>query len=501
MPERLLTSSTSEFSSASLANFRHYDILINPDSGGRYQPNLDITDTEVIVRPTDQSLISTEIQPNIVPFVLAPDLQIDPRLRKAKYDALMEIGRFIRDINRGLNEGKSLAEAVENSANEFEINLREYYLEIIKQKPVLPHLNRLDEKNGQSRMVGNNGEPVVNSISAQERNSAPLQASKKIEEFLLSAPNNSFAVLMSPSGWNGYIDTDGIEDESHLNSETMVFWKDQTGTLKGLTLVTDLSNDQTAQVMTSLEVSKQALTGNNEKEKIANIVRNPAMLSFPSSTINPFEYVLDKILAARGINDIKLKQHDGSMEIRSVAQIISDIQNFKELLAFSQEEENLVSSPKKFILEQSENLGNKSVQQEIIYKIEKAVLLLTRKYLIDSGRSSQPTSPYPIHTNISFPDNQINFRDMLSIIDDNFAPEIAFLKTRAGCPARSGSGRSLRGISLGSSLVGGISGGFSESDQYDSLEFPCPVCNGTNRRPKGEFVKFCQHCGTDKVAC
>lgn len=80
---------------------------------------------------------------------------------------------------------------------------------------------------------------------------------------------------------------------------------------------------------------------------------------------------------------------------------------------------------------------------------------------------------------------------------------------RAGCGLSGGFsigksfGLSIKSIFSGSTSESyGISGSsISESDQYGSLEFPCPQCNRTNRRPKGGFVKSCQHCGTDKVAC
>lgn len=51
-----------------------------------------------------------------------------------------------------------------------------------------------------------------------------------------------------------------------------------------------------------------------------------------------------------------------------------------------------------------------------------------------------------------------------------------------------------------SALTIGISGGIVESDQYGSLEFQCPKCKITNRRPKGQLIPNCQHCKAD-VRC
>lgn len=52
---------------------------------------------------------------------------------------------------------------------------------------------------------------------------------------------------------------------------------------------------------------------------------------------------------------------------------------------------------------------------------------------------------------------------------------------------------SSNSLELGSSSLSG-------SDQYGSLEFECPKCNRTNRRPKGELIPNCQHCSAD-VTC
>ena len=41
---------------------------------------------------------------------------------------------------------------------------------------------------------------------------------------------------------------------------------------------------------------------------------------------------------------------------------------------------------------------------------------------------------------------------------------------------------------------------FSGEDEYGSLEFSCPSCGSTNRRPSGQLISNCQHCGKD-VRC
>lgn len=60
-------------------------------------------------------------------------------------------------------------------------------------------------------------------------------------------------------------------------------------------------------------------------------------------------------------------------------------------------------------------------------------------------------------------------------------------------------GKGIKGLFSGvESTIGSILG-FSGEDQYGSLEFECPKCNRTNRRPKGELIPNCQHCNADVI--
>ncbi len=440
---------------------------------------ISILATEPTLSVVDRITPPAELQkPEIKSIESACNLQINSDLKAAKYDVELEIGRLIRGTNTALAEGKSLTESVKMSAEEVEINLREYNLEIIQQRPVLPHLNRLDISNGVLRMVGNSGEPVVNAITAQERDGAPLEASKQIEEFLLSAPDNSFAVLMSPPGWNGFMGEYGQEAEPHFNAETMIFWKNQQGTLKGLTLVTDLSEEQARQTMINLGVSEEAMKGNSGEERLANIVRNPAMLAFPRSDINPFEYVLEKIMAVRGSEDIRLKQRDGTLEIRTIDEVKKDIGRFDELLQLSLEEESLVTQPKEFILKEIDRLREGVIQQEIVNKIEKAILLLAREQLKRNG----------VYTKTVIPASSVIPAEAGTHTNnrDDFSPEIVFLKSRGGCPA-SVAARVLAGVSLGQNIGGAVY--FGSRGEVGKKGKTCTSCGEVNY-----CTKMCYKC-------
>lgn len=383
-----------------------------------------------------------------------------------------EMNRLFDDLNFALSSGMNLTEALRLTTDELVVNIRTYTVEFIKSKTVLPHKNRFDIVDGVPRMVGNNGRPVVDAVSPQERRGSVLQASSKIESLLLCAAPNSFAVMMSPDGWSGYVDRSG-QSHNHLNAETMIFWKDQQGDLQGLTLVTDLRQDQAAAVMRSLGVSEQALGGISEEDRLANIVRNPALLR---SDTNPFEYVLDKILAVRGRENFRLLQKEGPPEIRSIEQTKEDLRRLDELLLFDQKEEELISNLREFIMGRIYQLGDRNIQERISREIERTVLRLAGEHLRKNtttwqgffGMDETRVIQYPLPQDI-----------------DDFRMEIAFLRSRAGCPTGGGSGRGLRGISLGSAATGSSGGsrevreGVCSECGMSSLDshYHCPDCN------------------------
>lgn len=490
MPERLITHST-----VVIARTVNYlvdttplvlDDINKPDPGGRQEPRSPFKGTIIITQPINRILATTEAQkPQIQPIEQAPNLVFTPI---PKWDGVKEMNRFVNDINIGLAEGKSLVEAVSKSAHELEMNVRAYDCEIIKSKAVLLHLNRFDLVDGVVRIVGNNGKPVIDSVSAEERRGAVLDASRDVENSLIAAKNNSLAVLMNPAGWHGFTDQYGREVSPHRNAQALIFWKNKKGELKGLTFHVDLELEQAKNVMLSLGVSQEVLTGETERDGIVNIVRNPALLSLPEAYDNPFEYVLDKILAARGDHAFELLQENGDIEIRPIDQVKTDVKKFETLLQGNQAEEGHITELVNYILAEASQIQEQEVQQQIVYKIEKTILRLTRVYLQDR---TVPVIPVLYPSDYSQP--RSNQGQPLYEQNYDFAREIAYLKTRAGCPPGMANSISLSGISLGSSAESVGSGGLMESDSKGSLSFPCPACGAINKRPREGYVKSCQN--------
>lgn len=474
-----------------LTSFKKYDILQNPGPGGRHEPYLDIDNTIIIAQSVDRILPPAEVQrPEFKPIELMPlDMPEIP-----KWDMVAEINRLINGINTELAKGRSLIEAVGKSASELEVNIRGYDSEIIKSKAVLLHQNRFELVDGQLRIVGHDGKPVVDSVSARERKGAVLTSSRQIDNSLPQAKNNSLAVLMNPAGWHGYTDHYGREVSPHRNAQALVFWKDQSGELKGLTFHTDLELEQAEVVMSSLGVSKEPHDGKTDQDRIVDLVRNPAISSLPAAYNNAFEYVLDKILAARGNHPFRLLQEDGTEEIVPIGELRAGIKRFDALWKDTPREEAHIATLINHILTSAAKIHTREVLQGIVYKIGEALLNLTRIHLQDSGKM-------PVLPPVMVAEAIVQLFNKPKDIWNNFAREIAYLKTRSGCPPSMRSTITLSGINLGSSSGGiGISS-IAEWDADGPLEFECHKCHKVNDRPRNGRRPSCKWCGVKFGGC
>ncbi len=351
----------------------------------------------------------------------------------------------------------------------------------------MPHVNRLEEVDGRLRMVGFNGVPVVDGVSAQERNGSVLAASIQIEEFMVSSPAESMAVLNSPQGWSGFADESGKMIEFQ-NSQVMVFWKDRENQLNGLTLVTDLKLEQSRELSLSLGVDAASLEADSEKEQIASIVGSPAKLAFPSSEISPAEYVLDKIASLRGRDRMVFGLTDGTTENRLFSELENELSRFRDLLKYDARTESYISQLKHMLTSDLGYIQNLQKQKEMIRLIENTVTVITNDEL-DKKSKTQNLSYRP--SNIVQP-----LRDIREVSEEDLLRSVNYLQRRPGC--QTGGVSMTSGISiLGGYSIGSIELSGAGSDKYGSLEFECPHCKRKIRRPENTLIPNCTYsdCG------
>lgn len=431
--------------------------------------------------PPVQSAEITNLQP-LKEVDLAPGVGTNSHLEGTGFNLSLEMDRLVTNYNQYCKEGKNHLEALMLSGSESEVNVRTYIVEYIQTKTILPHLNRFAEVEGRVRMVGRNGVPVVEGITAAERNGSVLEASVDVEDFLTAGGSarsrNKIAVINSPLGHSGLISQQG-KVVRYKSNQTMVFWTDEEGELHGLTIVSDLNKKQSRQLSIDLGIDEAFLGGDTEAEQVANIVANPALFSYGKSIMNPAKYVLEKILAIRGSADFRLEQEDGSVEERSVAKTREDIEKVESLLKFKPFWEQCLAKLRMIILAKGSKLGNALAQSEIAKAIEEAILEITIDYLqqINSKKFNVP------------PDDVIYFKPVPP--RDKYAIAASFLRTRSGCAGGGGKSgiSSLSGVSLGSSVVG-LSSVFGFGGETGKKGKACISCGEVNY-----CTKDCYKCG------
>ncbi|MBI2337817.1 hypothetical protein HYU95_01405 [Candidatus Daviesbacteria bacterium] len=418
---------------------------------------------------------------------LFPNVGRGSQLEGTGFDLRLEINRLYANYNENLKKGKSHQDALILSVSELETNIRTFIVEYIQTRTILPHVNRIEEVDGVMRVVGQNGVPVISGITAEERNGAALEASVRVEDFMTDRKSkkviNRVSVINSPGGHSGRKNEQG-KTINYKTNQTVVSWTDAEGNLYGLTIVSDLNQDQSRQLSVSLGVDEALLTGESEEERVANIVKNPALFSYGRSISNPAQYVFERILAIRGNCDIRLEQKDGTVEIRTAAQTWADIERFESILAFNNVWEDYLKGLRQTIICKGDKLGIPDIQSEITRAIEEVILDITVDFL-------QETKPQKFSLSS---DNVIYFKPFGSNFKYNdlrmsgpyYAIAASFLRTRSGCNGGGGSGVSLRGLSLGSVVSAG-SGGSSEvkiggicnecrESSFDN-HYHCPDCN------------------------
>ncbi|MBI4038675.1 hypothetical protein HY384_01815 [Candidatus Daviesbacteria bacterium] len=457
-----------------------------------FEPTLSLKELDppplTIARPIERILPPTEPQGVQITSGVGENSQLEG----TGFILSKEIKRLFKNYNQNIRIGKTPEEAWAISVDESILNIRTFVLEYIQSSTVLPHKNKLEEVNGVNRMVGDNGVLVVDGITGEERQGGVKEASLVVDNFISAKAPNRVAIINSPLGHSGLFKKDG-SGITYKNNQAMVFWINEQGELNGLTLVTDLKEEQARALSVRLGVDEGLLTGQTELERVSSIVRNPALFSYAQGLKNPAEYVLDKIVAIRGSSDFRLAQEDGSIEIRSVEQTRKDIQRMTQLLTFNQVIENYLAQLRNNLLGKLNNLNDSIIQSEIARQIEETILGIVVDHL-----QKTPNKYYSLPS-------QYRSTPYSTFQEDKFMLAAAFLKTRAGC-AGGGSSSSLRRISLGSGIFSTESlstenrGGNCNKCGIPNLDnhYHCPECpakyaDETNKSPEAR-TKQCS-CG------
>ena len=347
---------------------------------------------------------------------------------------------------------------------EVEMNIRHYIREYAQQGLVLP--SSVDLKDG--RMVNQKGIPMIPRISSAERNGAVLEASMKVEDYMARALPGSMAVITSPMGPSGMRDVNGGLIEYPM-TQTLVYWKEGDGYLRGVTLVSDLDKHQNRQLLLKLGVaSDNLISSSDEMEEVAAIVRNPALLG-PNLGYCA-DKVVDEILNIRGYSDIRLDLPNGEAEYRHASEYMRDLRRETSLLQYNQQAEKYIEDFRNFMLINVDNLDNDFVRRRLEQELFETILKITGT--LEEFKGSRTTK-------WSFR----SYQPLRGFQDDDYRGELAFLQNKIGC---NGGGSMGVKILMGGSTYGGIFGA------EGSLSGKCSKC-GINHAVLGG-CGFCNSC-------
>lgn len=387
-----------------------------------------------------------------------PEIKIVPGLGKDLNDLPgLNVGReidgFLGRYNKAREKGRDHLEAIQLSINELEVNLRTWTREYPLGATVLPMLISQSEEDRRRFIVNSyDGIRIIEKTTSIERNGATLKASKRIEEFFDKEDGDGIAVINSVDGWTGFVDEKGNPFE-YLDHQLLVFWR-EAGKLRGLTLVSDLNLDQARQLSINLGVSSQVLRGKDEHGEIENIVKNPAFLKKGSQRFKTVREIAQELLVARGgRHDFGFELPDKTFKYVPVSEMLLDIERFEageDLLKFSPEVEEIITSLKELILKYSARLGSPILQRLIAEEIRKTALKITR------ALRNPPQPKFNLVGSLDLIprgyDTKMNYPK-----EDNYAAELYFLKTQTmGCAIGSSFDLSFEGgLDLDSGIVSG----------------------------------------------
>lgn len=390
---------------------------------------------------------------------IVPGLGENSQLKDTGFNISLEMNRFFAGYNGYLERGEMPEQALLLSWYEQEANIRTFTREYIEAGLVLPGL----VATSRGRLVNSyDNEPIVDKITKQERFGKVWEGSKKVEDFFSLELPNSMAVIISPDGWTGLRDLQGREIK-YQDCQVLVFWKDEQGQLRQITLVTDLTKRQSVELACKIGAYLNLPEDVGEEQLVSEVVGTPVLLASLEGKLADPMLVVERLLEVRGRERFKFIQ-DGEIEYRRVEEMVQDVNRWQELLRFNEAAEELINRLKHKILSFKERLQSFDVQKEIASSLEQTILSITRSVLREKKAEDKVSTKQGVYF----------YQDR----EEGYADELAYLKSRAGC---AGGGQSvLRGF-----------GNFSFGSK--------PVFGGTVlvSRPSSEASSFCHKCGDE----
>jgi len=346
-------------------------------------------------------------------------------------------------------------------------DIKGFAIEYLAEGLVFPIFYKIDYVDGKERVVaplyGNR--KMVDTVSSEERHGVVKKIlEEKLEPFFLNAPVGAIAVMTSPSGWSGLKDQEGNAIE-FPDSQTYIFQK-RENEIAGFTIRTDFSEEEHKEFIERLS-GRELPSGMS----VCDFVDNVVFLKR-----GEIEDVVDTM------KDTRFDKTGGSLlayKNRFWKEVYSDLKRREELWTFDEKTKELVSEFEDFVL--TYNYSEKELKEAL------AITVLSVAHVVKGGVLDKK----------SYSGMEVHFDRHADYIAIPYADILKKTQEVGGC---AGGGNGFQGSQL---FVSSITPrhafleqwDFKSQDEYGSLEFDCPHCEGKNKRSPHKLIENCQSCG------
>ncbi|MDP2632100.1 MAG: hypothetical protein Q8P25_00050 [Candidatus Curtissbacteria bacterium] len=386
-------------------------------------------------------------------------------LPQTGFNVALQVDRFEKDIKTG--------NSLDQAFQKIEQDIQGFKTEYLCEGLLFPIVLDKQIVNGRQRIVaplyGN--QLLVETVSEKERRGAIKKSVEDVEEFLISAPPGSMAVLTSPDGWSGF---SGI---TYQDTQTYLWRVMEDGKPMGFTVRTDMTLAQNQKLLEYL--GKDLTKRGSMEDQLVEIVSNPMFIrSYPDQKQWHFEDLVDIIKYAKG-SDVAYKN-------RLFEEIYQQLHYPQKLWTLDSATQKLTSDLKTFI---QNKLANETFKrQDLEIALGSTVLKLAQAIM--QPQLYKPTQTFyqqDIH-----PQQAIaGYRAMLSIV-----------QKLPGCNGGGGSNQKAEVFVFAGSLTPRLAINELFTDGEDTSDFPC---GGTKKDGSpctyivkyGSGIKKCPECGNE----
>jgi hypothetical protein len=185
------------------------------------------------------------------------------------------------------------------------VDIEAFEDEYLKQMPVLK-FNLAWQGEGEDKKIvcpDYNNATWESVTDLKERQGSVAKARADVEEWLKTAPPDSFALIVSPEGWSGLTDVDG-NNIRYTSTQAYAFHTLADGSLEAYTFRYQANILQNEELQRSFGLI--TTEDPNQKRRIKNTVTNVALISGEDSArpVRSFSEIVDKIQSAVGGREI-----------------------------------------------------------------------------------------------------------------------------------------------------------------------------------------------------